>query len=283
MSEHLPEGQYVELDDTMRVHYLDFPATGPITRSSTLVMVHGSGPGASGWSNFKQNVAAFNAAGYRVVVYDQPGYGYTSKPTDAVYTLDYFSGYLLGLLDHLQIERCVPVGNSLGGAVAMGLALTNPERVEALILMAPGGLEEKERYFQTEGIQAMVKYPMGSPEFTREVLESLLGLLVHDNAHVTPELVAERWHILQQQNPQVLITMQVPNLTHRLGELKVPVLGFWGTNDKFCPVSGAEHLYNCCEDALVHVTTQCGHWVMVEHTDYFNRQCIDFLEHRCGR
>ena len=54
------------------------------------------------------------------------------------------------------------VGNSLGGAVALGLTLRNPDRIEKLILMAPGGIESREDYFSMPGIQAMVKYPMAS-------------------------------------------------------------------------------------------------------------------------
>jgi len=276
MATLLPEGNHVQLDDTMSVHYLDFPAEGAAD-GQTIVMIHGSGPGASGWSNFKQNVAPLTAAGHRVVIYDQPGYGFTSKPTDAIYDLDYFCKYLGGLLDHLTIKNCCLVGNSLGGAVAIGFALANPERASSLILMAAGGLEEREVYFRTDGIQAMVKYPMGSPEFTRDVLQQLLKLLVHDPVHITDALIDERWEILQQQNSQVLVSMSIPNLCDRLGELQCPILGFWGTEDKFCPVSGAEHLYRNCANVEVNVRSRCGHWVMVEYADDFNRQSIDFL------
>ena len=81
--------------------------------------------------------------------------------------------------------------------------------------MAAGGIEEREVYFAMPGIQAMVAYPMGSPAFTREVLGTLLERLVFDKRHVTEQLISQRWHILQQQNAQVLATMQIPNLTSR--------------------------------------------------------------------
>lgn len=277
----LPEEHYVDLSKAMRLHYLDFKPGTPSSRGD-VIFIHGSGPGASGWSNFQFNIDAFTEAGYRVLVIDLPGYGFTSKPQDAQYTLDFFVGYLKEFVDSLDLQQCILIGNSLGGAIATGFTLQYPQQVSQLILMATGGLEEREVYFQTEGIQAMTQYPMGSPEFTKEVLRKLLGLLVFDNKHVTDELLEQRWHILQQQNPQAIVSMVIPNLTERLGEIRCPVLGFWGADDKFCPISGARTLIDNCQDAKVNMLTQCGHWVMVEYADYFNQQCLSFLETTSG-
>jgi 4,5:9,10-diseco-3-hydroxy-5,9,17-trioxoandrosta-1(10),2-diene-4-oate hydrolase len=276
MTVTVPEGSYANLSNGMDLHYLEFSPTN--VDAHTVVFIHGSGPGASGWSNFKQNTEAFCQAGYRAIIIDIPGYGYTSKPTDAIYSLDFFTQYLDEFMVHKGINRAVLVGNSLGGAIAVGYALEHPDKVSHLILMATGGIEEREVYFATQGIQAMIKYPMGSPEFTKEVLGELLKLLVFDPKHVTEQLVNERWKILQMQNPQVLASMQIPNLTGRLPELSVPILGFWGYQDKFCPISGAHTIISQCEDARMNMLSQCGHWVMVEHSAYFNKQCIEFLQ-----
>jgi 4,5:9,10-diseco-3-hydroxy-5,9,17-trioxoandrosta-1(10),2-diene-4-oate hydrolase len=69
----------------------------------------------------------------------------------------------------------------------------------------------------------------------------------------------------------------VPHLTPRLEELQCPVLGFWGVNDKFCPVSGALALATKVPKARVITLSRCGHWVMVEYPDLFNRMTLDFL------
>lgn len=275
---HLPKGEFADLDNGMQLHYLDLPAQGEAF-AGNLLLIHGSGPGASGWSNYQFNAEAMQQAGYRVLIPDLPGYGFSGKPQDVEYTLDYFIDCMARWIDLLGLGQCALVGNSLGGAIAIGYALKNPARVSKLILMAPGGLEEREVYFATEGIQAMVKYPMGSPEFTRDVLQKLLGLLVFDAKHVTDTLVSQRWEILQQQNPQVLASMKVPNLADRLGELQCPILVLWGREDKFCPISGAQTLVNNASNTRVNMLTECGHWVMVEYPDYFNRQCLDFLQH----
>ena len=270
-----PEGSYAKLSNGMNLHYLEF--NSDVDQVGTVIFIHGSGPGASGWSNFKKNVNALSETGYRVIVIDIPGYGQTSKPTDAIYNLDFFTHYLDEFLVQKNITQAILIGNSVGGAIAIGYALDHPDKVSHLILMATGGVEEREIYFATEGIQAMVKYPMGSPEFTKEVLGELLKLLVFDPKHVTQELIDERWQILQTQNAQVLASMQIPNLTDRLQELSIPILGFWGYEDKFCPISGAHTIISHCNDARMNMLSQCGHWVMIEHSEYFNNQCIQFL------
>ena len=112
--------QYLTVSDRVTLHYTDHPAQSD--QFGVVVFVHGSGPGASGWSNFKHNVAAFQSAGYRCIVFDQPGYGLSSKPTDVDHTLDFFVAQLNALIEHIHVDQVTMVGNSLGGAVALGAA-----------------------------------------------------------------------------------------------------------------------------------------------------------------
>ena len=60
--------QFHEVSPGRSIHYTDHPASG--TERGTAVFIHGSGPGASGWSNFKHNVLAFQDGGYRCIVFD---------------------------------------------------------------------------------------------------------------------------------------------------------------------------------------------------------------------
>lgn len=269
---------FSELPSGFTLHYTDAVPSGAV--HGCVVFIHGSGPGASGMSNFHANIEAFQNAGYRVLVPDLPGYGLSDKPTDVQYTLDYFVGIMHEWLDALQLNSYHLVGNSLGGAIAIGMSLDRPKAVSSLILMASGGIESRETYFNMPGIQAMVKYPMGSPEFTRDVLATLLTQLVFDPVHVTEQLVDQRWATLQTQNATVLATMAIPDLTERLNDIACPVLSFWGREDRFCPVSGAEKLFNACQNVRSIKLSQCGHWVMVEYPDVFNRECLAFLENR---
>lgn len=267
--------QYHEVTPERLIHYTDHAPIG--ASQGTAIFIHGSGPGASGWSNFKHNVFAFQEAGYRCIVYDQWGYGKTSKPQDIDHTLDFFVDGLVSLMDSANVASAVLVGNSLGGAVALGLALRHPERVEKLILMAPGGIESREDYFSMPGIQAMVKYPMGSPEFTKEVLAQLLTQLVYDPIHVDDELVNERWATLETQNAHVLATMQIPDLTDRLASIDISTLVFWGTEDRFCPASGTWKILQMKGNVQAELVNYCGHWVMSEYPDLFNERCLSFL------
>jgi len=267
--------QYHEVTPQRLIHYTDHAPIG--ASNGTAIFIHGSGPGASGWSNFKHNVSAFQEAGYRCIVYDQWGYGKTSKPQDVDHTLDFFVDGLVSLMDSADVANAVLVGNSLGGAVALGLALRHPERVEKLILMAPGGIESREDYFSMPGIQAMVKYPMGSPEFTKEVLAQLLTQLVYDPVNVDDELVDERWATLETQNAHVLATMQIPDLSDQLASIDINTLVFWGTEDRFCPASGTWKILQMKGNVQAELVNYCGHWVMSEYPELFNERCLSFL------
>ncbi|UVM57904.1 alpha/beta fold hydrolase [Pseudomonas sp. B21-012] len=265
------QGHVVTLADGLQLHYQD------VGTGEAVVFIHGSGPGASGHSNFKQNYPAFAAAGYRVIVPDLPGYGASSKP-QMVYSLDFFVSALSGLLDALDIQRCVLVGNSLGGAIAIKLALDQPGRVSRLVLMAPGGLMDKEQYYlQMEGIQKMGAAFANGELNDAAGMRHLLSLQLFDPALISDETVAERVAVVGQQPACVLTSMQVPNLTSRLPELQCPILGFWGINDKFCPASGAQTLLAACRRIRFVLLSECGHWVMVEHRELFNRECLVFL------
>ncbi len=268
-----PIGFFTDAPGALKLHHFESGSGEPV------VFIHGSGPGASGLSNFRHNYPQFAAAGYRAIVVDLPGYGQSSKPADAHYTLDYFVAALRAQLTTLGIGPATLLGNSLGGAIALKYALDYPDDVKQLIMMAPGGVEERETYFRMEGIQKMVQL-FTNRQMNRQTMRYLLELLVHDRRLVTDALVEERLAVCEQQPPEVLSTMRVPNLSERLHELRCPVLGFWGTADRFNPVSGAMSFLEHCDDARFVLMNRCGHWVMVEHAEYFNRECLDFLAAR---
>ena len=269
----LPEDRYASLSNGYRMHYID-RGEGPV-----VVWLHGSGPGASGHSNFKGNYPVLAAAGYRCIVIDIVGFGFSDKPENEIYTLDFFVECVAQTLDAIGVERCCVVGNSLGGAIAIGLALAQPDRIESLILMAPGGLSPMEEYGQMPGMQRMFQvYGSGEP-VTHDVMKELFAFgLMHDRRHATDELVAERMQIMALMNGQVMSSMQIPVLTERLPELTCPVLGFWGTDERMMPDSGILNFAKNCPNLRLILVSECGHWVMVEHETLFNRMCLDFLQ-----
>jgi 4,5:9,10-diseco-3-hydroxy-5,9,17-trioxoandrosta-1(10),2-diene-4-oate hydrolase len=268
----VPVGRYADVGGGRRVHFHEQGQGFP------LLFLHGSGPGASGFSNFRGNFPFFAERGFRALVPDTLGYGHSSKPDDVDYTLDFLVGAVERFLEAQGVTECAVVGNSHGGAMSIALALKRPELVKKLVLMAPGGLEQREAYLEMKGIRTMVKAFMSPEGITRESMRKVFALQLFDAALVTDELIEERFQIAATQPKRVLTSMQVPHLAPELGKIQCPVFGLWGVNDQFCPVSGAMRIAEGCRDARVLVLSRCGHWVMVEHAALFNRMCLDFLE-----
>ena len=272
----LPEGDYAHCANGYRIHYLDEgDPTAPV-----VVFLHGSGPGASGYSNFKGNYPALVAAGYHCIIPDLIGYGFSDKPDDVDHPLSFFVECVQQTLDCLGIARCTLIGNSLGGAVALGLALDHPSVVTKLVLMAPGGLSELSDYQAMPGMQKMFKVFGSGEPVTPAVMKDLFATgLMYNPAHATEELVAERMQIMGIMNGHVMATMSVPVLTERLHELDCPVLGFWGLDEQMMPENGIMALARNTRHLRLILVSECGHWVMVEHEDMFNRSCLDFIQH----
>lgn len=274
----IPVGHYADIAPVagapQRVHYHE---AGPSDAREAVIFLHGAGAGASGYSNFKGNYPVFAAAGHRVIVPDLLGYGLSSKPDIPQYDTDFFVAGVKGLVDALKLERVTLLGNSLGGAVALGYALDYPDEVSGLILMAPGGVEDLDTYLAMPGIASMFavyKAGKSGPEAMREIMSQL----VFDPAHLTDDILNERAPIALTQTDAARSVLKVPNLTTRLHELRCPVFGFWGVNDRFNPVGGALKIVENAPDARIELVNRCGHWVQVEHREMFNRLCLDFLE-----
>ncbi len=271
----IPEGHYVDIAPvagaTQRIHYHEQG------QGEVVIFLHGAGGGASGYSNFKGNYPEFAKAGYRTIVPDLLGYGLSSKPDIPQYDLDFFVAGVKGMVDALGLKNITLLGNSLGGAVALGYALAYPDEVSRLILMAPGGVEDLDTYLAMPGIANMFQiYQSGKTG--AEAMRAVMTMQLFDPSLLTDEIINERAPIAATQTQAARSVLKVPNLTDRLHELKCPVFGFWGVNDHFNPVGGATKLLDNCPQVRMVLVNRCGHWVQVEHRDMFNRSCIDFLK-----
>ena len=105
----------------------------------------------------------------------------------------------------------------------------------------------------------------------------MFSLQLFDTSLITDALVEERLEIARLQPRRVFETLHVPDMAGEVERLAMPILALWGREDQFCPVSGATTLATRCPDARVLTLTRCGHWVMVERRELFNRWCGDFL------
>lgn len=262
------------------IHYHD---AGP-QDGETVIMLHGGGPGAGGWSNYSRNVQAFVDAGYRVILKDSPGF----NKSDAI-VMDEQRGLVNaravhGLMNALGIRKAHLVGNSMGGATALNFALEYPDRLGKLVLMGPGGLGPSLfAPMPMEGIKLLFKL-YAAPSI--ENLRQMIGVFIYDQSLVTEELIQGRWANMQR-NPEhlknfLLSAQKVPlsawDVSGRFGEIAAKTLVIWGRDDRFVPLDHGLKVIWGIPDAGLHVLPRCGHWAQWEHATAFNRLSLNFLD-----
>jgi pimeloyl-ACP methyl ester carboxylesterase len=174
-------------------------------------------------------------------------------------------------LDAERVPAAVVVGHSLGGHVALDLALHAPERVRALVLSGSSGLLEK------SFTRAVPRRP--SAEFVPERMTEVF----HDSAMVTAErvdavrdLVSRRGYTLRAI--QVSRSARRYNLEDRLREIRCPTLLVWGTEDRITPRSVAIRFLGGIPSATLRLVPECGHAPMLERPDIFARAVEEFLD-----
>ena len=262
-----------------RLHYNDIGSG-----DQTVVMLHGSGPGATGWANFNRNIDPFVTAGYRVILLDCPGWGQSDTVVCTGSRSDLNAGALKAVLDGLGIARAHLVGNSMGGHSAVAFALANPDRVGKLVLMG-GGTGGPSLYapMPTEGIkllQGVYRDP------TIENLRKMMSVFVYDVSSLTEEqmamrlenVLARRDHLENFVASLAANPRQFPDFNARLPEIVAPTLVIWGRDDRFVPMDVGLRLLAGIANSQLHVFARCGHWAQWEHADAFNEMVLAFLE-----
>lgn len=269
-----------EGDLDLQLHYNDCGSG-----DETVVMLHGSGPGASGWANFNRNIEPLVAAGYRVILMDCPGWSKSDPIVCTGSRSELNARALKGLMDAIGLDKAHLIGNSMGGHSAVAFALANPARTGKLILMGGGtGGASSFVPMPTEGIKligALYRQP------TIENLKRMMSVFVYDTSSLTEALfqarldnmLTRRDHLENFVKSAEANPKQFPDVGHRLGEIKAPALVIWGRDDRFVPLDTGLRLVAGLQNADLHVFSRCGHWAQWEHADKFNRMVLDFLAH----
>jgi len=269
-----------------KLHYHDAGEGYPV------IMLHGAGPGATGWSNFSRNVAGLSSR-YRMLALDFPGWGDsdTLDPTEYPRNAANAEATLL-LMDELGIEKAALVGNSMGGAATLEFAARYPDRLSHCITMgagffvgpnvySPGGL--------TEGLRIVREtYQDPSPANFRR----LVSIFVYDSSFVSDELCEMRSRN-SLKNPEHLknfLKGYGPNgaignwglppgeLLAKLAAYQGPSLFIHGRDDRVVPMENSLKLVSLVPNSVAHIVNRCGHWTQIEHADAFNALIDAFLQ-----
>ena len=267
--------------DGAKMHYHELGA-GP-----TLLFLHGSGPGVTGWANFSSNLPHF-AQHFRCLVLDFPGYGKSDAvdgdPITACTTA------VPKFLEALGVERTHLIGNSLGGQIASLVAAKVPERVDRLVCLGGIGLNIFSP-FPAEGLNLITEFTENP---TRERIAQWLQSMVFDPSFVTEEMIDERFK--QATEPATAATMRKmysrkslefmakfrrgPKTTMaiaHLASIQAPTLLTWGRDDRVNPLDSALLPMRLIPSCELHVFPNCGHWVMLEQKQAFESVTTAFL------
>lgn len=269
--------RYIDVDG-IKIHYNEVGEGYP------LICLHGAGPGASAWSNFKQNAPVL-AQKYHVYMVDMPQYGKSDKIIYKEGRLDFVSKILARFMEILGIERAHFIGNSMGGQTAIKLAIDRPDLVDHLVTI--GGVPVFYSIMQpmlTEGVKMIREYYMAPPGPTPEKMRKLIETFVYDASFVTDELVQERYEA--SIDPQAIkIFSSYENhprnqdISDQFPKLKAKTLIVWGNDDRFAALDTGLLLLRRSQNSRMHIFGQCGHWAQVEVADEFNQLVLDFFEH----
>lgn len=251
-----------------------------------LLMLHGGGAGANGLSNYGRNIEAL-AAHYRVVVPDMPGYGASTKGLDQSDVFGDLARSMIGLLDALGIGKAHIVGNSLGGACALRMALDAPDRVGRLVLMGPGGIGTT-RGLPTEGLRKLIGYYKGDGPSREKLTDLIRNYLVFDGSQVPDDLIEQRYQA--SIDPEVVASppLQGPSSLDaalrmdftrdkRLKALAHHTLVLWGRDDRVNKPSGGRTLAKTLRNCDLYEFANTGHWVQWERAEQFNAVTLAFL------
>ncbi len=259
----------------MKLHYNEVGSGAP------LLCLHGGGPGASAWSNFKQNIPAF-APRYRMLMLDMPGYGKSGFPDGC--TTDFFD-FMGATLDAFLTAVGVTgkldvIGNSLGGQAALGLELHNPARMSHVVLIgsqptSAGIVIQPQPQAALHNIFTYYQGDGPSLEKMKRLVESLL----HDASQVTEETLKERYEASRDPGQMRLLALPRRDLYPDLARIACPTLLVWGQEDRGGALEVGLQMLKRFQNARMVIFQRCGHWAQVEHRADFEREVLSFFGH----
>lgn len=263
-----------------RLAYLDAGKGPPV------ILVHGFGGSLWQWE-YQQTALS---ADHRVITLDLLGSGLSDKP-DLDYTPTQILEFFRSFVDALGIQRASLVGNSMGGGLVVGMALTYPDRVDRLVLIS--GLPDRVldkltaplvRHAVTSRAPGwLVKFSnwlIGS-----SVTETVLREIIYDETLITPA-VLDRANRNRRRpgliEPILTVKRNLPlweeGFARRLGEIRHPTLIIWGEEDRVFPMQVGRDLQKTIPGSRLEAIPKAGHLPMWERPEVVNPLLLKFLQ-----
>ncbi len=245
-----------------------------------LLLLHGSGPGVSAWSNWRPIYPALSER-FRVIAPDQIGFNRTQPGGSVEYGRKLWTDHALALVDELGIDRFSVIGNSMGGAIALSMAVARPAAIERIVAMGTMGIGGP----IPDGLAEVWGYDP-SPEAMRRLIE----LFAYDQAIVTDELVQMRYVASAEPTVRDAFAAMFPEprqsgvdglalSDEELRSIAQPVLLAHGYHDQIVPLTSTSlPLMDVLPDAQLHAFGNSGHWVMIEQSRAFTAAVLAFLQ-----
>ncbi|MFP8903354.1 alpha/beta fold hydrolase [Streptomyces atacamensis] len=263
-----------------KIHFHDVGEGHPI------VLLHGSGPGATAWSNFTPNIPHL-AERFRVLAVDLPGWG--GSEAVPMSERDH-PGAVVRLLDELGIEKAALVGNSMGGVVSLTTAALHKDRVSHLITMGPASKPRPGLFAAgggpSEGMKILFQ---GYADPSVETMAKLVDVMTYSAEFATEDLIKQRAEGAQAN------LQHLEHFREGVAEGRTPITR-WATPEELMGVTAPTLLIHGRDDRVVHfesslelvslipdsrlvLLNRCGHWAQLEHAAEFNRLVTDFVTH----
>jgi 2-hydroxymuconate-semialdehyde hydrolase len=259
------------------------PPPGPAAAPPVLLL-HGSGPGVTAAANWRPIIPALSAD-RRVIAPDQLGFGGTATGEPRGYGRAAWTEHALALLDTLGLGTVDVIGNSMGGAIALSMAVARPGAVRRIVTMGSMGVAMALPY----GLNEVWGYTPGSGQTGPAQMRHVIGLFAHNRGLITDDLVEMRYQA--SLNPPVRDSWAAmfPAPRQRwvddlalsgaeLASIRAPVLLVHGRDDRVVPWRPSSgQLIDLLPDSRLHVISNCGHWTMIEKTADFLAVVLPFL------
>lgn len=266
-----PDGRRIKTGD-FETYYFEAGEGDP------LILIHGGGAGADGWSNWSSTLPLFSKQ-MRTFVVDMVGFGHSDKPDphEFTYSQEARNRQLIHFIEAVGLTNVNLIGNSMGGATALGVALERPDLVANLVLMGAAGLDSQ----MSPELGSIMNY-----DFTVEGMRRIGQALTNPTYVMSEEQLRYRYELSLNPDAQAAYTATMAWVREhgfgyspeRISKVKTRTLVFHGKDDKVVPVTDAFKFLQLLDNSTGYLMPNCGHWVMNEYPEIFARVVLDFLD-----